>query len=323
MIRWLKLSHHTHSGKLRGHEHTSYLPLGIILAIACVPLTMITVGAASPGPQSGSIGLSGTVPGNAPKIAAVIKKPNDGQHFTTTPVTISGTCEGSTLIELYKNDIFAGSTPCTNNAFTLDIDLMIGQNKVVAKTYDALNQAGPDSNSLTLYYDALAPQAASQTDLYFDGSQLILNTSAVFRGSFPGQSFDVPIGILGGTPPYAVNVEWGDNTNKVVSRDSSETFSLAHAYAKAGTYQITIQATDAKGRIAFLTVAAIVNGQVATAAATIAGSGTTGLTGNETINSLLILWPLYTASFAVVVSFWLGERREKRVLAKHGLLVGS
>jgi hypothetical protein len=30
---------------------------------------------------------------------------------------------------------------------------------------------------------------------------------------------------------------------------------------------------------------------------------------------------LYTGALAVVIAFWLGERREKRVLRKHGLLL--
>ena len=39
-----------------------------------------------------------------------------------------------------------------------------------------------------------------------------------------------------------------------------------------------------------------------------------------TANLLLALWPLYAATFAVVVSFWMGEWREKRLLVKHGVL---
>jgi hypothetical protein len=54
-------------------------------------------------------------------------------------------------------------------------------------------------------------------------------------------------------------------------------------------------------------VAAIVNGQPDAAAA-----GTTKTPANK----LLLLWPLYTASVAVLVSFWLGERREKHILLR-------
>ena len=59
---------------------------------------------------------------------------------------------------------------------------------------------------------------------------------------------------------------------------------------------------------------AIINGQppVEGAAST---SGDSSLTSR-----LLVLWPLYTSALAIVVSFWLGEQREKRVLLKHGLV---
>ena len=42
---------------------------------------------------------------------------------------------------------------------------------------------------------------------------------------------------------------------------------MAHTYTKAGTFQLSIQATDADNRVAFLTVASIVNGQPDTVAA--------------------------------------------------------
>lgn len=316
MFKWLKLSHHSHSGKLRAHEHTSYVPLCFLLLVTGLALTGYSVAAApSPGPGSGSIGLSGSMPGKPPTIAAVIESPRNLQRFSESPVTFSGTCPAGTLVELFKNDIFAGSTPCDEHGkFSIDIDLLIGQNIVFAKVYDSLNQPGPDSNKVTVFYDALPAQAGSLDPLNLDGTQLLLNTEAVFRGMFPEEEFSIPIDVLGGAPPYAINIQWGDTSNKVVPRSSNATFKANHIYQKAGNYRITLQATDAKDRVAFLTVAAIVNGQPNTAAST-------PVKTEATPNQLLLLWPLYTGAFAMVVSFWLGEIREKRVLAKRGLLL--
>ncbi|MDB5186946.1 MAG: hypothetical protein JWM07_418 [Candidatus Saccharibacteria bacterium] len=316
MLKGLKLSHHHHSGLLRPHEHTSYLPLGLILLGVGFILIAYSASAASPPPQGGSIGINGTMPGKPPTVAATIKTPVNGQRFSTTPVTVSGTCPPDTLVELFKNDIFAGSTPCAvGGTYTLDIDLLIGQNILVARVYDALNQAGPDSNAVTVFYDALPPQAGALTPLDFGGDQLLLNTDAVFRGVFPDKEMQMPLDILGGTPPYAINVQWGDSTNKVIPRNDNLTFNAMHIYKKPGTYQVSIQATDAAGRVAFLTVASIVNGQPAIV------NSTTGST-NAT-NTLLVLWPLYVGAFAVVVSFWLGERREKQILMKRGMIIAS
>jgi hypothetical protein len=316
MLNWLKLSHHHHSGVLRPHEHTSYLPLGLILLGVGFILIAYTASAASPGPESGSIGLSGVMPGKAPTVAATIRQPINGQRFSSTPITVSGTCPADTLVELFKNDIFAGSTPClAGGTYTLETDLLIGQNILIARVYDSLNQPGPDSNAVTVFYDALPAQAGALTPLDFGGDQLLLNTDAVFRGVFPDKEMSVPIDILGGSPPYAINIQWGDSTNKVIPRNDNVTFRANHIYKKPGTYQVSIQGTDASGRVAFLTVASIVNGQPAIATTTQSAASTT--------NKLLVLWPLYASAFAVVVSFWLGERREKKILMKRGMIITS
>lgn len=316
LIKRLKIIEHRHTGRLRQHEHTSYIALGFILLIGLLPLVVYTANAESPGPQAGSIGLSGVMPGKPPTTAATIKLPTEQQRFSVTPVTATGTCPENTLVELFKNDIFAGSTPCTDKGtYSLEIDLLIGQNKLVAKVYDALNQPGPDSNIVNIYYDALPAQSSSVKSLNFDGSQLIINSNAVFRGAFPNQEMSIPIDILGGTPPYAVNIQWGDSTNKVVSRNDNIEFNAAHTYQKAGTYQVSLQASDATGRVAFLTIAVIVNGEVGTAAANTISTNTT--------NQLLVMWPLYAAAVAVVISFWLGEQREKRVLRTRNLILHS
>lgn len=316
MLRLLKISQHHHSGKLRPHEHTSYLPLILLLGVVGFALSVYTVSAQSPGPESSSISLTGTVPGKPPVTAATVDTPSDSKRFATSPITVAGTCPAGTLVEVFKNDIFAGSAPCDSaGAYTLEVDLLFGQNTLIARVYDALNQPGPDSNIASVFYDALPAQADSLTSIYLGGAQLLINTDAVFRGAFPDQEMNVPIDIIGGTPPYAVNIQWGDSTNKVVPRSDNVNFLANHTYAKAGTYQVGLQVTDAEGRVAFLTVVSIVNGQPDA----ITGTGSTS--EPSTVNRLLTLWPLYTAVVAVAISFWLGEWREKRVLAKRSAVV--
>lgn len=317
MRDWLKISHHSHSGRLRPHEHTSYLPLailvcfvGVLLAIYSMP---ILSEAATPytGPEAGSVSVTGTMPKAPPKEAASIAAPTNGQHFSISPITVSGTCPDNTVVEIFKNDIFAGSTPCEDGGnYQISIDLLFGQNVLVARVYDVLNQAGPDSNSVTVYYDALPAQAAPLSLFNFSDRQLLLSTDAVYRGVFPGQMLNVPISILGGTAPYALNVQWGDSSNKVIPRGDNLVFNASHAYQKPGTYQISLQASDSRGGVAFLTVAAIVNGQPASVAA-VGGP-------KSSVNKLLVLWPVYAATATIVFSFWLGERREKRVLMHAG-----
>jgi hypothetical protein len=315
MLGASKFLHHDHSGRLRPHEHTSYVWLGVLLLVVGFALAAysLSVSAAPPPPEASSVGLTGQVPGEPPAEAAVILTPKDGQHFDTSPIIVTGTCPKTTLVEVFKNDIFTGSTFCTDtNTFSIEVDLLYGKNVLLVRVYDALNQAGPDSKPVTVFYDALPPQAGPITSLDLGSAQLILNTDAVYRGLFPEKQFNMPVDILGGSPPYALNVQWGDTNNKVVSRPNNASFAVDHTYRKPGTYQISLQASDTEGRVAFLTVAALVNGQPSPAATSTPSQGT---------NQLLLLWPIYTSAIAVVFSFWLGERREKHVLSKHGLLM--
>lgn len=313
-----KLSPHKHTGRYLPHRHTSYASLAFLTMLATIVVTMFTTsvlaGTPYTGPDAGAIGLSGKVAEPPPTVAAVIIRPTNGQHFSATPITVSGTCPKDTIVELFKNDIFAGATPCKDDkTFSLDIDLLYGSNALVARVFDALDQAGPDSNTVTVFYDALPTQPAPLNSSNLNDIQLLLRSSPVYRGTFPGQEFKLPLEIIAGTAPFALNIDWGDNKSDLISRSDSSAFSAPHTYARPGSYQVTIKATDAKGRLAFLTVLVIVNGRGETAASS-------GPTSTPTKLSLLIIWPLLIFLILLILSFWLGERREKRKLQMAGAL---
>jgi hypothetical protein len=285
----LKISHHQYSGQLRPHEHTSYLPLAVLVLAVGVLLATFTIKAqaAPPPPEASSISLSGAVPAPPPKTSATILSPTNNQHFSTTPITVTGTCPKGTLVEIYKSNIFAGSTPCDGSGnFSLQIDLLFGQNSLTAQVYDSLNQAGPVSKPVVVFYDSALAQASPTTFLSFSGAQLLLQTDAAYRGSFPNQSLNVPI--------------------TVIARGDNSTFNASHVYKRPGTYKITLQGSDSKHLVAYLSVAAIINGKPDLVASTAA---------NPPSSKLLLLWPLLAIAVTMVVSFWLGERREKRLLA--------
>lgn len=310
MPKKVRLSSRGHSGRLRPHEHTSYVPLALIVLLAGILLSGLTVSSfasASPPPIASSVSLSGIMPGRPPSTGATITDPTNGQSFSNTPVTVSGTCPVNTLVEIYKNNIFAGSTPCNSNGqYSVQVDLLYGGNTLTAVDYNDLNQAGPTSGGVAVTYNVQIPPESSLLNINFTSTQLLLETDAVYRGTFPGQTLNVPINILGGTAPFAVNIFWGDNTNQIIPSSSNTTVNASHIYKRPGTYKISIQASDSQQRVAFLDVAAVVNGQPAVAAAPTAPSKP---------NELLVLWPLYACAATLVVSFWMGEKREKHVLA--------
>ncbi len=308
----VRLNSRSHSGRMRPHEHTSYVALSLIVLMVGVFLSVLTVfsfASASPGPQASSVSLSGEMPGPPPSTGAVITDPINSQTFQNTPITVSGSCPSGTLVEIYKNDIFAGSTPCNNNnTFTVQVDLLYGQNSLTAIDYNQLNEAGPTSKAVNVTYNVQVPPISSILNINFTATQLILETSAIFRGTFPGQELYVPIKILGGSAPFALDVNWGDNSSQLIPSGINTTVNASHIYKSPGTYKITIRGSDNQHRVAFLSVAAIVNGQPGAVA------GSSNSKGGTT-NKLLVLWPLYAIAATLVVSFWLGEKREKHVLA--------
>lgn len=321
MKQLFKLSHHSHSGKHRPHEHTSYPLLFFILSITTVTMALYTYSAYANQheTQSESVSLTGAMPGPPPEEPAVITSPDDQDRFDTSPITVSGTCPEESLVEILKSNIFAGSVLCSGDGtFSVDIDLLIGENELVARVYNPLNQPGPNSEIVTVFYDALPPQESPLSPLEFGSSQLLLSTNAVYRGTFPNDTFTLPVEIIGGTAPFALDVNWGDNSSTMVPRENNQPFNVDHVYERAGTYRISMQATDSEGRVAFLNVVSIINGQPSEISG--AGVGSTG-SGFPFSNYLHILWPILVATLGMVLSFWMGEIREKRILASRGLLL--
>ena len=320
MRNWLQLKEHHHSGKRLHHRHTSYPVLGLLLMICGLLLGGTTVGAlASPGPQAGSISLSGTKAGPPPAQPPVITSPHTGQHFGQTPISVSGTCPDNTIVELYKNDVFAGSGPCSAaKTFSFDIDLLYGQNSLVARAYDALNQSSPDSNIVVVFYDATPPQSSPLDFANLLGNQLLLRTSPVLRGAYPGVDFSLPVEIIGGKGPYSLSIDWGDGKKDLLPRGSNGSFDITHQYARPGTYSVALRASDADAQQAFLQVLVIVNGQGAGAAG---GTGAGSASSNNSLTlKLIVIWPLYLLAIMLVIGFWLGEKRERLKLEKQGLV---
>jgi hypothetical protein len=245
--------------------------------------------------QSGSTGISGTVAAPPPSQAPTINVPRTGQSFSSLPITISGLCPANTLVEIYKNNVFAGSTPCQNGSYSLQADLFDGRNDLVARAYDDLNQASPDSNVVTVNY-------ASAVSI--PGPRITLTTQFAKRGADPGSILTWPLTLSGGNGPYAISVDWGDKSNAdLISRLAPGNFDIQHTYSNSGVYKVTVKATDAGGNAAFLQLTAIANGPIKQAGGT-SGSST------FTVQTKIILWPLIVLFVLMVTAYWVGKRHQ-------------
>jgi len=220
--------------------------------------------------QSGQVQVTAKVTGPPPSVPAVITSPASGQVITNIPVEVIGTCsEPGLVIEIFDNGSFIGSAMCQNDGtFTVSVDLTKGKNDLVAEEFDALDQQGPNSTVVSVTYaPPVVPVNVSQaaTPASSSPSQLSITFDSTYNGysgCTPGQQLSLPLLVRGGTPPYAVNIDWGDGTNKLVSLpNGSEPLIAGHIYNQAGTYKVNMSASDSGGQHAVLNIVVVINGQ--------------------------------------------------------------
>jgi hypothetical protein len=280
-----------------------YLSVGLcLLTISGWLFANETVGAQTQ--ESGSVGIEGRISSPPPSQAATISIPTNGQSFTSLPVTVSGLCTGDVLVKLFKNNVFAGSAQCTNGSYSLIIDLFSGQNDLVARVFDALDQSGPDSNTVTVTYSD--PRQGTP-------SRVSLTSNFAKRGANPGQLLTWPIILSGGTGPYAISVDWGDGkTPDLISQTFPGTFNIQHTYDNPGVYNIIVKATDKDGGTAFLQLVGVANGPLSQS-----NTGTSDDGKGTATPAPRILWQPAALMIPLIFStFWLGKRYELRVIRK-------
>ncbi|MDB5166489.1 MAG: Fibronectin type protein [Candidatus Saccharibacteria bacterium] len=254
-------------------------------------------------PQSGSSGLQGKVTSPPPTQAATITTPSNGASFDKLPITVSGLCKTDLLVKIFDNEIFMGAVICTNNSYSLQIDLFPGQNVLVARVYDSLDQVGPDSNKPTVTF--------TNSTLGEFGSRVTLTSVYGRRGTAPNTVLTWPIVVSGGTAPYAVSVDWGDGTPPdLISVATAGTFNIQHTYKSAGQYKVIIKATDKNGTVAYLQVVGVANGEVA-------ASATDKSSSSQTIIVKWIWWPALLLIPFALISFFLGRRHQLYILRRN------
>ena len=253
-------------------------------------------------PQSNSLGLEATVPGAAPTQAATIAIPSSGATFTSIPITVSGLCKSGLLIKIFSNNIFVGSAICTSGSYSLKVDLFSGRNDLVARVYDALDQAGPDSNVVSVTFD--------DTQFITFGSHVSVTSTYARRGADPGTVLTWPIIVSGGQAPYAISVDWGDGNGADLKTVSfAGNVDLSHTYTQAGVYIIVVKVTDSNNTSAYLQLVGVGNGKI---------SGTLNSSNQATtITNNVVLWqPMLLIIPMLLLTFWLGQRYELYAIRK-------
>lgn len=291
--------------KKQRHIIAKILVAVTLLISLCLPAAVSALTLPTPNnPQSGSVGLQGDIPSPPPSVGPTIATPGNGQTFTTQPVTVSGICPSGLLIKLFINDIFSGSAECTNGSYSIVASLFDGTNVLVAVDYDALNQQGPNSNSVTVTFNnSSAPL----------GPAISLTSNYAKLGANPGQVLSWPIIISGGNSPYAISVDWGDGKSPdLISQLSPGTFTITHTYSESGVYNIIIKATDANGNDAYLQLVGVANGPV-NQSSTSNSKSNNSKTKSGLSNTTLLIFSIIIIVIAIS-TFWLGSRHRVQVI---------
>jgi hypothetical protein len=315
MMNRKKLLPAHHTGKIRHHKHTSYGALAAALLITCVPLIAASrsVALAAADPVTADNTVYAVVPGPTPKTAPVITTPAQGAVFTNNnPITVSGNCPNDTLLKIYKNEVLGGSTLCQNGRFSIQVDLFIGPNTLIVRAYNASNNMGPESAPVVVTKELPGFAATAVTQQFF------VTSDVYYKGVGTGQLLSWPLTLSGGQPPYAISIAWGDGKTDLISRGVLGTFEIQHTYDKPsngykGSYDVTIISTDFAGNKSFIHLVAVVTGDPTG----IVGGIKSGYDWSSTIR---IAWQLMLAALLILLAFWLGERRETKLLRKRAKL---
>lgn len=128
--------------------------------------------------------------------------------------------------------------------------------------------------------------------------------SCIKRNVFIGDSFSLPVRIVGGTSPYTLSIDWGDTMTEQKTVLDTNYHTYPHTYTTAGIIGVSLRVTDAQGAASYLHTLVQINGPVA-----VAGSSS-ALT--QFISNLRSLWteapvPLYVSAVTLVLGFWIGD----------------
>ena len=342
----LRLSHSQHTGHLLPRRTTSYpVLLMLMLCVGVFLASWTRAVTAAVYTKSDTYTVHASVPGPAPTTAATITTPRNNEVFSATPISVSGSCPLATYVVVYRNNVMGGVALCdaTGN-YHVTSDLFVGLNELKAIDYSFTDAAGPESNKVNVKY--LPPSSASTSATPAGGSgqtaasqassvspanastppsnPLVMHSNFSFQGFYVGEEVVWDIVIEGGAAPYAVSVDWGDGSHTLVSRQASGSYNFKHKYSHKGgyhgSYAPIFTATDSSDGHATLQLLSIISNRPTPAVANDKYGGTTlsGLAslGGGTVGRFIkYIWPSYGVVVLMLISFWLGERREYQYLS--------
>ena len=251
--------------------------------------------------------LSMQVDNNVPFVANKVQLTSQRPVFTGISVPFA-----KITITIHSDPVFCQTTANANGFWRCAVSevLPVGKHSV---SIVAVAPTGKVTKQSTFYIQAINEIPIDQTP-HNDGP-FTLTTKYNYNVHLIGENVPVTLIMSGGTSPYAITINWGDGTTSTILRASTSASNIEHTYkwinATVGSYTVKIQATDAAGHVAATQVPTTLrNPRYHGPASTIANNA--GLTGLLTAIRawLWLLWPAYIIIILMLISFWLGERKQ-------------
>ena len=273
---------------------TVALVLAVMLGQGAGAITPLPI----PDPQPGGFGLEAVKKQAPPTMGATITTPSNGASFSSSPITVNGLCPQGLLVQLYNNNVMVGSVMCDNGSFSIEVSLFAGTNELKAIVYDDLDQAGPESNTVSVNY--------TDTNFTRFGELITLTSNYGRRSAANNTQLIWPLQLSGGTGPYAFSIDWGDGSQlQLLSQSLAGLINIDHIYKKAGIYQVNVRVTDSNGVSAFLQVIAVSSGQADIGAAPVTDGG------GKAQGKPVVLWlPTVLLLLLLLPTYWLGRRSQ-------------
>ena len=336
VLKHFRLVEHKHTGKLLHFRHSSYVALmGILLVVGFFLAMSQNITSAE------SVTIGAIVQSPAPTVGAVITSPVQGFNIVNiNPSMVSGTCLADSFVTIYNDGALSSSNYCTSaGIFSVNVQLHAGTNVLTARNFDALNQAGPDTPSVTVTFttdtptsEVTVPQLPFSPLVIPGVSTITTGTSSECAdyqqaGSLPvggephvavvcvprtiaiAQDHTIGVLVWGGDPPYALNFKWGNGNTTLVSLDKPGYKAVNVHYASSGIYNISVQLTDHSSK-------------AATGESAVQVTGTASQPFAQVINTILSSsWfetpvPLYLSAVGVTLGFWGGDIFNRRFGAR-------
>lgn len=143
---------------------------------------------------------------------------------------------------------------------------------------------------------------------------IVLKSEYQYQVKKAGELFEWQVGVSGGTPPYSISVDWGDDVVEQLGHPDQSLITLSHAYSAPRDYPVLVTITDAAGTSATMQWVAIVKDSLAYAAFVSTHKGGVGAVLDTARQWLWIVWPVYIAVVLMVLSYWIGEQEGARRL---------